>query len=708
MKKRREYFSGNPRKWFKILFVMKLKLLLILVGCFQLSAKVHSQEKLTLRMENVTLEQVVWEIQKHTKFVFMYGTKDIENVDKLTLNVTDRTVPEILQKCLQNTDLLFKISGNAVVIKRKEKKQTGPVKGVVKDKKGSPLPGVTVTLKGTKTVVFTDAQGRFSLIVPDGLKAELIFSFIGMQRKTVSYPEGDSQDPWVITLEEGVKDMNEVVVTGYQTIRKSEMVGSVSSIKRADLFYDGTNSLEQMLQGKLPGTLVINTDGMVGTRQKVRVRGTSTLLGNQEPVWVVDGIIQEDPIPFKAQELDSYGSITQDNFDMIRNFIGNSISWLNPNDIEDITVLKDASATVLYGVKAANGVIVITTKKGERGRSSVNYSGNTSISNRLTYDRMNLMNSKERIDVSREIYDKRLNGSAYNGKVGYENVLRRYLDKEISYAEFDAEVKRLETVNTDWFDLLFRQAISQNHSINASGGSDAIRYYASFSLNKTTGTAKGNESESGTTAINVDAQLHKKIALSVKLNANLSKTKGFYQVNPYTYASGVSRAIPAFNENGGLLFYENQTGLGFNVLNELANTGNTNDSRGFNTNMNLKYDILTGLRFESILGVSSSNVVGESFATERSNYVSEYFRNYEYGQYSPGDPEYKASRLPHGGELNTTESRNTSITWRNSLAFNQVYQKHRISLLLGEESRSTKMDGESGTVYGYFPDREKM
>lgn len=146
----------------------------------------------------------------------------------------------------------------------------------------------------------------------------------------------------------------------------------------------GSQTLEQMLQGKLPGVMVINQSGLTGTRQKVRVRGTSTLVGNADPVWVVDGIIQQDPLPFSTSELTNIGD---DNMDMIKNFVGGAIAWLNPNDIQDITVLKDASATAIYGVKAANGVIVITTKKGERGRLSLNYSGNFSVGEKLNYDK---------------------------------------------------------------------------------------------------------------------------------------------------------------------------------------------------------------------------------------------------------------------------------------------------------------------------------
>ena len=196
-----------------------------------------------------------------------------------------------------------------------------------------------------------------------------------------------------------------VVVTGYQTVKKRSMAGSTSYVKAEDLVLTGTQTLEQALQGKIPGMVVMNKSGLTGTRQRVRVRGTSTLLGSAEPVWVVDGVIQEDPLPFKSNDLTN---LNPDNTDMIKDFVGGAISWLNPNDIENITVLKDASSTAIYGTKAANGVIVINTKKGEKGRMSVNYNTNMSLTPRLNYNRMELMNSKERVDVSREAYENGL------------------------------------------------------------------------------------------------------------------------------------------------------------------------------------------------------------------------------------------------------------------------------------------------------------
>ncbi len=511
----------------------------------------------------------------------------------------------------------------------------------------------------------------------------------------------------MVLMEEDMKAMDEVIVTGYQTIKKKEMTGSTQTVRRDELFFDGTNSLEQMLQGKMAGMLVLNNSGLVGVRQKVRVRGTSTLLGNQEPVWVVDGIIQEDPLPFKTQELNSLGQISQDNFDLVRNFVGNSIAWLNPNDIEDITILKDAAATVLYGVKAANGVIVITTKKGKAGRLAVSYSGSFSFSPRLNYKKMNLMNSKERIDLSRESYEQGLLGSQDLEPIGYEGVLKRYLNREISYSQFNSEVKKLETVNTDWFDILYRNPFNQNHSVSISGGADRLRYYASINATLNNGTAKGNDSESYSAAVSIDAELHRKVMVGIRLNGSFSETEAFYQVDPYTYASQTSRAIPCFGEDGNLFYYKKQNpAYLFNILNELEQTGNKNETKTVSTNVNLKYDIFEGLRFESVFGMSFTNNVGESYASERSYYITN-IRRYEFGQYRPSDPEYLASELPHGGELNTVETRNTTYSWRNSLAFTKVIGLHNFGLTLGQEVRSNKYDGVSATTYGYFPDRGK-
>ncbi len=705
MKKNQETIFFNRRKWQKILFVMKLKLILILISCFQLTAAVHSQNnRLTLKMEEVTLEQLIWEIQKQTDFVFMYGTQDIAKVDKLTVNVADKTVNEILDECLRNTGLRYEISGNAVIIKRADddKKEMIVIKGTVKDKKGELLPGVTILEKGTTVGVATGINGEFTFTTVKRDTVTLIFSFVGMKTRQVLWR---GQKELNVVLEEDAQEMDEVVVTGYQVIKKSNMAGSVSTISAEDLILNGTQSLEQALQGKLPGVVVLNQDGLVGTRQKVRVRGTSTLLGSQEPVWVVDGIIQEDPLPFKATELVAFGR-DPDNIDMIRNFVGSAISWLNPSDIEDVTVLKDASATAIYGVKAANGVIVITTKRGSTGRMSVSYSGNFSIGSKVTYDKLNLMNSKQRVDVSREIFEEGLVSTKGLSPVGYQGLLQQYLEEKISYDQFNAGVKKLEVLNTDWFDLLYENPFSHSHNLSLSGGNETATYYASFGLTKNNGTAKGNDSERYQGSLTVTSKLWDKIQVAGKLSGSVAKTSGFNKVVPYTYASKTSRVIAAHDDEGDYFYYKNSNGFMYNVLNELENTGNQNRTSAINANLNLTWEIFKGLKFETTFGYGYTSSLGETWATEYSAYITQ-MRGYEFGTYGPNDLEYQRSRLPHGGELAIAEYRNESYTWRNQFSYVKNYGLHLVTAMVGQEVKSTKYNGYTQTLYGYLPGRGK-
>ncbi|MDR0544716.1 MAG: SusC/RagA family TonB-linked outer membrane protein [Odoribacteraceae bacterium] len=709
MKKETKKGVPPPGKRIKLYRIMRLTAYMVVLFHLSLSATGFSQEeKFSIRGE-VTIKEIFEEIARVSNLRFFYNN-EFDASRRVSLDVREATIDEVMRRVLTGQPYSYALLDDYVIIRHDpgallQQRVIGRrISGVVRDERGAAFPGVTVQVKGSNAGVITDKDGRYAITLPGGSATPdvLIFSYMGMKRQEVTVTA--ERTTYDVAMVEEVKSIQEVVVTGYQSIRASEMVGSSNTVKREELFYDGTNSIEQMLQGALPGMLVMNTDGLVGTRQKVRVRGTSTLLGNQEPVWVVDGIIQEDPLPFKAQELDSFDP---DNFDMIRDFVGSAIAWLNPNDIEDITILKDAAATVMYGVKAANGVIVIATKKGEAGRASINYNGGASVSSKLTYAKMNLMNSEERIDVSREIYERRLYGARPTENVGYELLAKRYINKEISYAEFDAGVKALAAMNTDWLDLLYRNPVSQNHSLSFSGGSEKVTYYASLNARKTIGTARGNNSESYGASANIDSRLSEQLSAGIRLNANIDNTSSFYTVDPYTYATRTSRAIPHRDAQGDLFYYTTAEGYLYNVTNELNNTGNANEKRSFGINMNIQYTPLQGVRLQSLFGLSASTTNGESYASERTFFIAQK-RGYEFNAYGPTDAAYKASRLPHGGELNTMESRNTSVTWRNAFSFDRVYgERHRVGFMLGEEIRSTLAKGTSSTVYGYFPDRGK-
>ena len=684
-----------------------MKLTWILCVCFvcTLSANGLAQQKLSMNLGETSIKTVFEDIRRQTNKIVIYNDDRLTLQQKVKADFKDMELSAVLDRILAGSGMTYRFVDDYSVItpllkRENDSVRTVKVRGRVCDTKKEPLVGVTVTVKGLKIGVATDVDGKYTLVIPNPPKNfSLVYSFVGMETREIVYAGNEVID---VILKEVSETMDEVVVTGYQRIRKTDMVGSTNTVKREDMVFDGTNSIEQMLQGKLPGVVVMNTGGMVGTRQKVRVRGTATLLGNQEPVWVVDGIIQEDPIPFDAQALNDLG----DNFDMITNFVGNSIAWLNPNDIEDITVLKDASATVLYGVKAANGVIVINTKRGKNGRLSVTYSGGLSVTERLNYKKMNLMNSKERIDFSREIYEKRLLGQIPTTSVGYEREIERYINKEITFDEFNVAVKELEEMNTDWMDILYQTQMSHNHSLSVSGGNDKVTYYSSLNYVQNKGAAKGNKSEQLAASFRMDAHLSHKIRAGIGMNASYGVTDGFYTVDPYSYALSTSRAIPCFDKDGGLFFYNRADGYKFNILHELSETGNTNDRRSVNINANFNYDILPGVRFESLASFGSNNTVGEAYASEYSYYITA-IRGYEFGEYLKGDSKYEQSKLPHGGELSTTESRSTSFTWRNSLTYGQLFGKHRVGWVIGQESRSTKYDQVSAVTYGYFPDRGK-
>ena len=520
----------------------------------------------------------------------------------------------------------------------------------------------------------------------------------------------DANDTLQVCMKEEVASLNEVVVTGYQEIQEKAMTGSYSKISAEDLFMTGNETVEQMLQGRLPGVMVQSLSGLTGTRQKVRVRGTSTLVGNADPVWVVDGIIQEDNLPFDASTL---STISDDNLDMMKDFVGGAISWLNPNDIEDITVLKDASATAIYGVKAANGVILITTKKGERGRMSVNYSGNLSTSVPLNYNRLEIMNSKERVALSREAFER--GARVKDENIGYMGLALAYARREISLDEFHAGVKELETMNTDWFDILYQVPFSQSHSLSFSGGNDGVTYRASLGYRSQQNAAKGNSQVGYTGNLNISSVFWDKMTVTASISGSHTETKAFAtDVDPYNYAINTSRTIACFDENGDYFYYdyydyneENgvSDGYKFNILNELENSGNENVAKSLNLNLGVRWVMSENLTLSATLGGATSSSFGKLWFGERSHYIS-VIRGYEYGEFGVLDSEYQNSKLPFGGMLAVSESNNFNYTARLQAEYvNLLDGLHSFNVVAGIEARSNQYDGYSQTNWGYMPDR---
>lgn len=668
------------------------------------------ERKITLNMKNAKRTTILNEVKKQVDMEFFYNVKELDKYGLISINVKNESISEVIKLLIKDTNLKYTIDNNVVnILLVGETTKAGEyiglmlnVSGKITDEDGKPLPGASIRDSKNERVTTSNSNGEYSINVRRG--STLIFSYVGAEAfKTSINAVGVTEVKQNVQLNTSANVLNEVTVsTGYQDITKRNLVGSIASVRADDIKAAGIRSIDQLLQGQLAGVSVANQTGIIGSSPKVRVRGTSTLLGNQEPVWVVDGIIQQDRLPF------DYSLINTSSSSGIRDLIGSSVSFLNIEDIQDISVLKDASATAIYGTKAANGVIVITTKKGKAGPTRFNYVTNLSISAAPSYDDFNLMNSKERIDVSKEIYARGLTFQFTPDNLSYEGYLTQLLNKTISQEQFNNQVAKLETMNTDWFGLLYQNPFSQNHSLSVSGGTDKIRYYASMGYGSNRGNTIGNgqDTYNGNLSINVDVS--KKLKLGFRLGGNMGKTTGFYQINPFNYAFNTSRAIPAYNEDGSYYAYRKSNDFdSFNILRERDYTGNKNKSTNFSATTNLDYKFLKDFTFQSLLGINYTQTNGESYAAAQSYYIAKNFRMNAYNSAVPGTPAYLASYLPQGGVLNSTGVNNQSYTFRNSITFNQNFRKDKdnLTVLAGSELRSSVYDGMSQTNFGYMPER---
>ena len=693
---------------------MKLLVLLTLVLFCTCQAAVNAQNsKITLSAANTPLASVFRQIEQLTDYMFIYKSGDIAPFTDITIDRQQTEVSRILDECLNGTGLSYSFKDNLIIIKSAAQQvDSKKVGGKVTDQQGHPLPGVTVMIKGTNLGVVTDTDGKYNIELPDTKEILLRFTFIGMKSHEVVY---GGQKEINVTLQEEATQMDEVVITGYQVVDRRKNTSAVTSVKTEDIMIPGVSSIDKMLEGQIPDMMLMTNSGEVGVVPKIRIRGTSTLIGNREPLWVVDGIIVQDPVDISPEELNDPDYI---------NRIGNAIAGINPQDIERLDVLKDAAATALYGTKAANGVIVITTKKGHVGRPIINYSMTTTLRQRPSYkDRsVNVMNSKERIQFSRELIASQYQFADDMALVGYENLLTKLYNHELTEAEFNREVAYLETVNTDWFDLLTQNSVSHQHTLSVSGGSEEARYYASIGYNRDNDVIMDDHNERFTAALNLDANLTPWLTASLGLNGNVS-SRDYYQneIAPMDYAYKSSRAIPAFDENGEYFYYKkkynNYTFYDYNILNELDNSTYGQEDSGLTVNTNLQFKFTDWLNANAIFSYSTSHTTIEGWWGEKS-YHAALLRHTEYGvmpdkgewddYWESWDGDATYSTLPYGGELSRQESNNRSYTARFQLNANKYFgmdSQHNINASLGYEMNSTKYKSYSNTTRGYYKNR---
>ncbi len=687
------YYFTDRGKWSK---AMKLKTILILLLIVKFSVLAYSQNpKLSLQLENVTLKKVFKEIKTLTGYTFVYSDELMSKAKNVSINVKDMPLEDVLKKCLEETNLDFYIEDGVVIVKPREtnsKPVLVKIKGKVTDDFGDPMPGATVVIKGTTKGTTTDTDGNYSIETSSG--SVLIFSYIGMKKQEVAVGNNKEIN---VRMEQKASDLNEVTViaTGYQTIEKRKLTSAITSIKMDDIKTAGITSVDKMLESHVPGMIFMQNSGQVGAAPKLRIRGTSTILGNRQPLWVLDGIVLSDPVNVDPQQLNDLDAV---------NLLGNAISGLNPEDIDQIDVLKDASATALYGPKAANGVIVITTKKGTSGKPTINYSSTVSFMRRPHYSDKSvyMMNSQERMDVSREMVARGVQYSNVTQWAGYEEALQNYYAGNIGYAKFKELTDYYASVNTDWFGLLTRNSVSHNHTISLSGGADNIKYYSSLGYSDQNGVIRGENNKRYSAMVNVTAN-YKKFSAQFSFNGNVtSRSYTPSDLGLMNYAYNMSRTIPAYTTEGDLFYYPEANPskslyYDYNILQEKANSGDKTKGNQVNFRANLKYKLLPSFDLEGTFAYGVSNTTNEIYYTKDTYHVFKLRQ----------DQEERNDLCPVGGELQRSNTRNTNYTARLQSNYSTLVgksKKHLVMASAGLEVNSTQYNSFRITRRGYFPE----
>ncbi|MBO5601508.1 MAG: SusC/RagA family TonB-linked outer membrane protein [Prevotella sp.] len=683
-------------------FSKGLIMLILMIFAINSYALKPADTKMSVNVNSVPVEQVLREVHNKAKIDFVYDAELSKNWPKISLHANNKSAEEIIRQLSGMLNCDYSIKGNIVTLTQQQMSgKDRTVKGVVKDDAGNLLIGVPVCIGESRVCTVTDEDGYYTFKIPVE-RTTLKFSYVGMDTKYVTIPAGTTAVTQNIILQSG-HQLDEVVVTGYQTMSKRESASSIYSVKAEDIMVEGAANIDQMLQGRVPGMAVMMTSGEPSATPKIRIRGNATINGNKSPVWVVDGVILEQDVPFSASDINSEDA---------EYLIGNAISGLNPQDIETITVLKDASATAIYGVKAANGVIVITTKKGSTGRPIVTYNGDVTLNTRPSYSNYDIMNSQERVAFSKMLVEKGLTSGRFPVGETYEGIYEQYLAKNLSSSEYADAINALQVRNTDWFKTLFRNNITHTHSANISGGGNNVRYYMSAGFSDVQASARNSSSRKFNTLAKIDANLNSFIRMQAKIAYSTTYNRGYHSsINPFNYAYGTSRTLPLYNEDGTYhkIYRASNTlgssqNIGYNVLEELDKTGQDSHMDNFDAQLALNVKIVKGLEYQGTFSWSQANTNTRNWAEEQSYYIGANYRMYDYGLYTPYDAEYFDSRLPYGGILTQGSIRRTGYTIRNQMQYRETFGSHHINLIGGVEARRNAYKGVTVTGYGWTPE----
>ena len=548
--------------------------------------------------------------------------------------------------------------------------------------------------------VVTDIDGRYVIDIPEQISS-LTFSYVGFDTKEVVLKPG--QDVYNVVLGSESLELEGVVVTGYQTIERRKLTAAVSKFDISDAKIGAVKSIDQALSGQVAGLSALSTSGSPTAPVKIRIRGTSSLNGTQDPLWVLDGIPLEGTEIPDMEELKDIDNIQQ-----------TSIAGINPSDIDNITVLKDAAATAIYGARAANGVIVITTKKGKAGKTQVNFSTKLTYSPKVSIDRLNLLNSDQKVGLELDLlsmdYDFRSNKGDVSRLINGYGELDAYMAGGFSALspELQSDINNLRSINTDWNDILFRGTFNQEYNVSVSGGNDKATYYTSVGYFDELGNVDGVESNRLNIVLKTNYKINKYFKVGASIFANqrnnksyLTDTNGF--TNPVYYSRWANPYMKPYNDDGSYNYDVNVQGgkedssLNFNVFEERQNTSNEQKVSALTSMFDAELRLNDELKFSTQLGIQMDYTSIERFADENSFAMR---KDKERSIYSY--PDGKKSFLPDGGMHKVNNNKSLQITWKALGEYRTTFGDiHEFETMLGTEIRKSTYEAQYSAAYGY-------
>ncbi|PPL00544.1 TonB-linked outer membrane protein, SusC/RagA family [Parapedobacter indicus] len=647
-----------PNELAQLFRIMRITTLLLFIGAIHLSAATRSQT-ITLRVDQQSLPKVFESVESQTGFLIVYNDRFVKSAKPVTIVANRMPLEDFLQAVLTPQALTYQIKENTVLISRLKKinsadappavsmQQQRTLTGKVTDESGRPLAGVTVSVKGTSIAVTTDVSGEYRITIPSGASI-LVFTSIGFD--SLEHPS-DNRQTVNASMKASVSDLDEVVVVGYGTVRKSDLTGSVASVKAEELQATPITSLDQGLVGRASGVMVTQTSGMPGAIASIRIRGSSSLQGGNEPLYVIDG--------FPIYNGSGFGN-TGGNARM------SGLSAVNPSDIESIEILKDASATAIYGSRAANGVVLITTKKGKRGEDRITFDVNYGIQNVVR--KIDVMNAYEYAQLVNEAY---MND-------GLEPV---YDDAKI------AELRSNPT-GTDWQEEVFQQAPTQSYQLNIAGGNDRTMYSVSGNYYSQDGVIRNSYFDRYQGRVNLERDVLKNVKIGTHLNisrtiSNATRTDAGGQQGVVSAAMKFNPIQPVYSdETLGIYTPVNIPGIIYaNPVASALERIHKSQTTRFLGDMFAEWAILPDLKAKVSFGT-------DLFNTKFDTYVPA--KIYE----SNG-----VANATITGGYNTNWLNENTLTWTK-----EINEVHNINVLGGLTFQRYMAEGFSGSSQGFVND----